>query len=173
MREKYGGTTKTLMLKSITKGTIFGAGLGATAGVVYGVAHQFLNAKPVKTDLDYLDSDGELVYLCDEIHRVVQESGKAKEASASLATMMKSLNRLMALNLLIEESNAHETKPSWIVTAHHHVETTVDAIRVLRSIVQSNKLILTQFETIAAELQDYMNNVAYNISMQLSSNINA
>ena len=80
------------MLKSITKGTIFGAGLGATAGAVYGVAHQFLNAKPVKTDLDFLDSDGELVYLCDEIHRIVNESGKFAEAKPSLDIMKKSLN---------------------------------------------------------------------------------
>ena len=161
------------MLKSITKGTIFGAGLGATAGAVYGVAHQFLNAKPVKTDLDFLDSDGELVYLCDEIHRIVNESGKFAEAKPSLDIMKKSLNRLMALNLLVEESKPQDTKPSWVVTAHHHVETAVDAVRVLRSIVQSNKIILNQFESIASELQEYMNNVSYNISMQLSSNINA
>ena len=79
----------------------------------------------------------------------------------------------MALNLLVEESKPQDTKPSWVVTAHHHVETAVDAVRVLRSIVQSNKIILNQFESIASELQEYMNNVSYNISMQLSSNINA
>ncbi len=161
------------MIKTSLKGAIIGSAVGASVGVLYSVSTKFLTPNDTKfKEYPFLEEDGELKYLVDEITSCIRVQGVDYPEEA-VGVLHKSLNKLMALNVLVEQSKPADTKPGWTVNAHHHVEEVVDSLRVIRKEIENNKTALVQFETHAAELQTFLNNILYNISMQLSANLSA
>ena len=88
----------------------------------------------------------------------------------SFDEMLEALNRFCALRVLVYTAPKEDFKASWSVTAHHHVELIRDAIRELDAVI-SNPSVRIEFEERKTEIDGWLVNELYNISMHVQTRL--
>ena len=116
------------------------------------------------------------MYMVNEIVGLVHDTTNVRRLDNSIILMMKtSLNRLIALSHLVETVNKDEMKTSWANLAHYYVEYVVDSLRVVRHHLDSTnqRSALIQFEIHATDMQEYLNTIVHNLSLNITSKLSS
>ena len=170
--------TNDTMLKHGLKGMLIGGAVGATAGVTVHILQRKGPAKPKESAEDeeketfqYIEGNSEARFHVGELAAfgpTVSETGRE-----AIAVLRESLDRLIALEQLSGSvGRPEDAKPSWPLTAQHYANEVADGLRLLKTQLTAPTQQVA-FDLHAAELQTLMNNLVYNVGMNVQAHMNA
>lgn len=156
---------------------LIGGALGATAGVTVHILRR-KGPVPKTEDADgdeetfqYIEGNSEARFHVGELAAfgpTVSETGRE-----AIAVLKESLDRLIALEQLSGRVDKPEdAKPSWPLTAQHYANEVADGLRLLKTQLNMPTQQVT-FDLHAAEIQTLMNNLVYNVGMNVQAHMNA
>ena len=166
--------TKDKMLKQGLKGMLIGGALGATAGVTVHILQRkgskTKESNEEKETFQYIEGNSEARFHVGELAAfgpTVSETGRE-----AISVLQESLDRLIALEQLSGSvRNPEDAKPSWPLTAQHYANEVADGLRLLKTQLTVPTQQVT-FDLHAAEIQTLMNNLVYNVGMNVQAHMN-
>ena len=161
------------MLRTGFKGMLIGGAVGATAGVTVHIL-QGSKRKPQTEDeageaYAYIEKNAEARFHVNELAAfgpTVSQAGRD-----GLAVVRESLDRLLALEELSRGSKPEDTKASWPLTAQHYSNEVADGLRLLKTQLKAPSQ-QVKFDLHAGEIQGMMNNLVYNVGMNVQAHMN-
>lgn len=158
------------MIKNGVKGAIVGAGLGTAAGITLHILQNSGNSNNVEEEIKYkyIENNSDVLFHLSELNQFRTKNEMTKTAIESLHD---SVDRLLAMESLSERVQKKDLQVSWPVTAQHYATDAEDALRVVKSYLDQNQLVIFNMHT--EELKTQIQNSLYNIDMNVQNLMNS
>lgn len=158
------------MIKNGVKGAIVGAGLGTAAGITMHILQHSGKTNIVEDEVKYkyIDNNSDVCFHLSELNQFRTKNDMTKNAVDSL---YDSVDRLLAMESLSERVQNKDVQVSWPITAQHYATDAEDSLRVLKTYLDQNQLVIFNLHT--EELKTQILNSLYNIDMNVQNAINS
>lgn len=156
---------------SLLKKATIGAGIGATAGITFHIIQQQQSASKTnghsqqQIKYKYIENHSEIRFHIGEII-----SMQTSETETIIDAVQDSMDRLLAIEVLSETSTKETVRPSWPITAQHYVQDITDGIILFRSKISLQQQ--TPLDVHWEEIKTVLNNIVYNVDMQVQNLLN-
>jgi len=158
------------MIKNGFKGAIVGAGIGTAAGITMHILQHGGKTKTVEDEIKYkyIDNNSDVLFHLSELNQFRTKNEITRNA---MELLHDSIDRLLATESLSETVQKQDVQVSWPITAQHYATDAEDALRVVKTYLDQNQLVIFNMHT--EELKTHIQNALYNIDMNVQNLINS